>query len=123
MNRTLNSDSLREISARLEQAHQALERRYPGPAGERQPVHVVYGGAHLFRAGTARRLGELALKSLDDYAPDFVAFAKAIGLPGAHGLPDSSDALVTIARSIASDPEAARRENPPAFFAHTIYRR
>ena len=123
MKRTLNTESLLEIAARLEQAHKAHARRYPGPSPERQPVHVVYGGAHLFRAGTARRLGELALKSLDDYAPDFVAFAKAIGLLGAHGLPDSPDALVTIARSIESDPEAARRENPPAFFAHTIYRR
>jgi len=123
MNRTLNSESLREITARLEQAHQALERRYPGPAGERQPIHVVYGGAHLFRSGTARRLGDLALKSLDEYAPDFAAFAKAVGLPGASSLPDSPDLVAAIAKSIDLDPQAARRENPAALLAHTIYRR
>jgi citrate lyase beta subunit len=32
---------------------------------ERQPVHTVYGGAHLFKRGTMQRIGELALASLD----------------------------------------------------------
>jgi len=123
MNRTLPPKSLEEIYVRLEQAHKTLLRRYPGPPDERQPVHVVYGGAHLFRSGTARRLGELALKSLDEYASDFAAFAKAIDLPGAMGLPDSPDRLAGIAKSIDADPEAARRENPAAFLAHTLYRR
>jgi citrate lyase beta subunit len=123
MNRTLPPKSLEEIYVRLAQAHQTLERRYPGPRGERQPVHVVYGGAHLFRSGTARRLGELALKSLDEYGCDFAAFAKAIDLPGAMSLPDSPDRLEGMAKSIDADPEAARRENPAAFLAHTLYRR
>lgn len=33
----------------------------------RQPVHVLYGGAHLFRAGIAARAGEVALKALDEH--------------------------------------------------------
>ncbi len=33
----------------------------------RQPVHTLYGGAHLFRAGIAARAGEVALKALDDH--------------------------------------------------------
>ena len=123
MKRTLPSESLQEISLRLEQAHKALLRRYPGPPSGRQPIHVVYGGAHLFRSGTVKRLGELALKSLDEYAPDFVTFAKAIGLAGANSLPESPDAAASIAKSIEADPEAARRENPAAWFAHTVYRR
>jgi citrate lyase beta subunit len=40
----------------------------------------VYGGADLFRADTARRLGDLALRSLEEYAPDAGALAQAIGL-------------------------------------------
>jgi citrate lyase beta subunit len=123
MRRTLPPNSLEEIHARLEQAHKALVHRYPGLPSERQPIHVVYGGAHLFRAGTARRLGELALKSLDDYAGDFAAFAKAIDLPGAASLPHLPDRLTGIAKSIEADPEAARRRNPLAFQAHTLYRR
>jgi len=123
MKRTLPQESLGEISARLELAHKALARRYPGAAADRQPIHVVYGGAHLFRAGTARKLGELALKSLDEYGADFAIFARAIGLPGADTLPDSADSVATIAKSMESDPETVRRENRAAWFAHTIYRR
>jgi len=122
MKRTLTPESLQEIATRLEHAHKALLRRYPGPPGDRQPIHVVYGGAHLFRSGTARRLGDLALKSLDEYAADFATFGKAIGLPGASGLPESSEAVASVAKSIEVEPEAARRENPAAWFAYTVYR-
>jgi citrate lyase beta subunit len=123
MKRTLPQESLQQIAVRLEQAHKLFQRRYPGMGAERQPVHVVYGGAHLFRSGTARRLGDLALRSLDEYAPDFAAFAKAIGLAGSSSLPGAADATALIARSIESDPQVARRENPDAWLAHTVYRR
>ncbi|MGA2510897.1 MAG: phosphoenolpyruvate kinase [Candidatus Acidiferrales bacterium] len=123
MKRTLPAEAVQEISKKLELAHKALQRRYPGPSSERQPIHVVYGGAHLFRAGTTRRLGDLALKSLDEYAPNFAAFAKAVGLPGAAGLPDASETAAAVAKSIEADPEVARRDNRPAWFAHTVYRR
>ncbi|MFZ0784535.1 MAG: hypothetical protein WAM67_02015 [Candidatus Acidiferrales bacterium] len=123
MRRTLSPESLQEVNTRLQQAHKALARRYPGPSAERQPIHVVYGGAHLFRSGTTRRLGELALRSLDEFAPDFAAFAKAVGVPGAAGLPDTRNAAAAIAKSIEFDSEAARQENPQAWFAHTVYQR
>jgi citrate lyase beta subunit len=45
-----------------------------------QPVHVVYGGAHLFRADTVQKLGRLALRSLEEYAADGESLAKALGL-------------------------------------------
>ena len=54
--RTLPPEALQEVNARLEQAHKAFQRRYPGPSAERQPVHVVYGGAHLFRCGDRQAL-------------------------------------------------------------------
>jgi citrate lyase beta subunit len=47
----------------------------------RIPVHVVYGGAHLFRSGTAGRLGSLALEALDAYAPTAATFAQVFKLP------------------------------------------
>jgi hypothetical protein len=123
MKRTLHPDSLSEINARLEQAHKALAKSYPGSTGERQPVHVFYGGAHLFRADTAKRLGDLAQRSLDDFAPDFAMFARALGLPGADRLPDSAEAAAAIAKSIEGNPDAARKENRVAWFAFTIYKR
>jgi citrate lyase beta subunit len=123
MKKTLPHESLQEIAERLEQAHKSLQRRYPGDAGDRQPVHVVYGGAHLFRSGTTRKLGALALRSLEDFAPDFVAFGKAVRLAGAEQLPGSQQETEAIAKAIEADPEAVRRENRPAWFAHTVYRR
>lgn len=123
MKRTLPPDSLHEIDARLEQAHKAFARRYPGATGARQPVHTVYGGAHLFRADTPRRLGELAQKSLDEYAPDFATFAKAISLGGSERLPTTPDAAERLGKAIEADPAAAKKDNWPAWFAHTVYRR
>jgi hypothetical protein len=123
MKRTLHPDSHKELTIRLEQAHKAFQKRYPGSTGERQPVHTVYGGAHLFRADIAKRLGEAAVRSLDEFAPNFATFAKILGLPGADRLPESPDAAATIAKSIDADAEAARKENRPAWFALTIYRR
>jgi uncharacterized protein DUF6986 len=40
----------------------------------------VYGGAHLFKADTAARLGATALRALDEYAPDAATLASVIGL-------------------------------------------
>jgi citrate lyase beta subunit len=123
MKRTLPQESVRDISTRLELAHKAFRQRYPGPPGERQPIHVVYGGAHLYRAGSVGRLGELALRSLEEYGADFSAFARALGLAGAEHLPDTSQAAASVAKAVESDPRAAKRENPAAWFACTVYRR
>ncbi len=41
-----------------------------------QPLHVVYGGAHLFRSKTIPKLGELARKAAEDYN-----LAEALALP------------------------------------------
>src|SRR5829696_8614382 len=46
----------------------------------RSPVHVVYGGANLFKADTPQKLGKIALGSLKTYAPDVGEFAAAMGL-------------------------------------------
>jgi citrate lyase beta subunit len=53
---------------------------HPGDPPRRQPVHVVYGGGHLFRADTAAKLGEVARRALAEYAPDAGALDAALGL-------------------------------------------
>jgi citrate lyase beta subunit len=77
---SLTADAVREAFERLRGANLAFARRYPGESGRRQPVHTVYGGAHLFKADTASRLGALALKALEEYAPTPADLAGAIGL-------------------------------------------
>ncbi|MBV8843699.1 MAG: hypothetical protein JO307_12895 [Bryobacterales bacterium] len=47
----------------------------------RQPVHVVYGGAHLFKSGTCRKLVGLAQRALAEHAPDLASFAAAFDMP------------------------------------------
>src|SRR5262245_41866435 len=52
----------------------------PDDPGQRQPVHVVYGGAHLFTSDAALKLGALARQALEEYAPDPSALAAAFEL-------------------------------------------
>ena len=72
---------LGSIVRKLKRVNDAVARAYPGESGERQPVHTVYGGAHLFRADSARKLGAVALAALDEYAPNPQTLALAFGLP------------------------------------------
>jgi len=53
---------------------------------KRQPIHTVYGGAHLFRSEIAARLGVKALETLRSCAPDPAGFADCIGLRGSEEL-------------------------------------
>ena len=46
----------------------------------RQPIHTVYGGAHLFKADTAARLGATASRVFQEHAPDPGALAAVLGL-------------------------------------------
>lgn len=55
-------------------------RRYPGESDRRQAVHTVYGGAHIFKADSAQKLGEVALRSLKEYAPDAHGLGEALGM-------------------------------------------
>lgn len=88
MNLTLTPESVSNILQRLDAAGARFRERYPGLWAERQPIHSVYGGAHLFKAGGHLRLGSLALASMDEHAPDATSFAQALGLIGdeAYGL-------------------------------------
>ena len=76
-----------EIIEPLRQANEQFAKHYPGETGRRQPVHTVYGGAHLFKSDTVQRLGSLARRSLELFAPDAATFANAIGLTGKAELP------------------------------------
>ncbi|HUS30402.1 MAG TPA: hypothetical protein VMZ53_17960, partial [Kofleriaceae bacterium] len=82
---SLPEKKLTKALDRINRAQTRFLRRYPGDTGARQPVHTVYGGAHLFSADTPKKLGELAIKSLDTYAPDAATFAEAIGIRGDLG--------------------------------------
>jgi citrate lyase beta subunit len=123
MTKSLTEESLEDLTTKLREANNSFVEIYPGETGKRQPVHTVYGGAHLFKSDSAARLGALARRSLDQFAPDFLSFAKAIELGGAEQLPASPDEDQELVSRLAIDPEQTRLENKAAWFAHAVYNR
>jgi hypothetical protein len=92
---SLTARDLGPVLEQLRRTNGNVARAFPGETGERQPVHTVYGGAHLFKADTASRLGRLALAAIHEYAPDGETLARALDLaPGV-------DAALVRARVVA----------------------
>lgn len=123
MKTSLSDSTLRNLVTPLAQANKDFGSRYPGETGKRQPVHTVYGGAHLFKSDSAGRLGGLARRSLDQFAPDYLSFARAIGLPDAETLPDSLENDDGLTARLGSSPDEVRLANKAAWLAHSIYER
>ena len=123
MKTSLSEDSLHAAAEPLSSSNQQFMTRYPGESGRRQPVHTVYGGAHLFRADLAQRLGQVAERALAENASDFVVFARALGLPSANELPDVLDYATGLKHRLENEPDDVRVENKPAWLAYTIYSR
>src|SRR5438552_3559885 len=84
MKTTLTDDDIRRATAPLDSALAAFAKRFPGDSPARQPVHTVYGGAQLFKSDTPKKLGQLALRALQEHAPDGPTFASAIGVDRAQ---------------------------------------
>ena len=80
MKRSLTNNELRAAATKLDPALTRFMARFPGDSGARQPVHTVYGGAHLFKSDTTQKLGALALRALDEYGPDATTLGDAISL-------------------------------------------
>lgn len=108
------SSALGDLSA----ANQAFAERYPGDLPARQPIHTVYGGAQLYKAGTTQKLGELAMRSLDAYGGDAFRFALALGIIAER--PSEAEALAV---AFQSDPESVRKSDSSAWLALTVYDR
>ncbi|MCL2722881.1 MAG: HpcH/HpaI aldolase/citrate lyase family protein [Polyangiaceae bacterium] len=49
----------------------------------RRPVHVLYGGAHLFKAEAPGKLGKLAASAMSTFGSNAVEFGRAVGAEGA----------------------------------------
>lgn len=97
MKTTLDVRRLDPVMSSLSVASRSFQQRYPGSAASRQPVHTVYGGAHLFRADSAAKLGRAAARHFAHYFPDFATLARALALPehevlGEYPVPNNRDA-------------------------------
>lgn len=77
---SLSDKRVSKALSKISDAQERVAARFPGDSGARQPVHTVYGGAQIFTAETARKLGDVALRSLETYAGDAQSFAEVIGV-------------------------------------------
>ena len=76
---TLTPENLAPVVATLAAENRAFMETYPGESDRRQAVHTVYGGAHLLKADSTGKLGKVALRSLQDLAPDAAALCRILG--------------------------------------------
>ncbi|HEX8289408.1 MAG TPA: aldolase/citrate lyase family protein [Pyrinomonadaceae bacterium] len=119
MNKTFSESLLKKAFSKLEKSDSSAI----AASTERSPVHVVYGGAHLFKFDTPQKLGKIALKTLDTYGPNFTEFARAMWLRGADTLPQYEQAIQNLEFQFAENEAKAKAENYNAWFARKIYER
>jgi citrate lyase beta subunit len=101
-NTSLSKSSMSELLAQLRGPNKLVMQRYPLETGRRQPVHTVYGGAHLFKSDSAVKLGAIALRTMDEYAADPFEFAAVTGI----------DAVGDLARAIHERVRAKLEREP-----------
>jgi len=80
MTTSLDAAMLVDASAALREANLAFAAAHPGEGPGRQPVHTVYGGAQLFSADSVPKLGAIALRAMNTYAPDPATLGHALGI-------------------------------------------
>ena len=80
MNTSLSEILLEKFADRLTISMADHAKYFPGESARRQPIHTVYGGAHLFKSDTAIRLGKFAERFFREYAPDATTFTNVFGI-------------------------------------------
>jgi len=104
----------------LQTANLRFQQTYPGDKPDRQPVHTVYGGANLFKADTCVKMGEIALKNLQTYAPNFVVLANVLQLNGHEHLPKQQSDIEALTKKLDGMPEVMRKQEA-AWLSYTVY--
>ncbi len=104
----------------LRTANLKFQKIYPGDKPDRQAVHTVYGGANLFKADTCVKMGDIALKNLLTYSPDFVTLSRVLKFDGYEDLPDDKKKIEKLIRKLDKMDEAQRKQHP-SWLAYTVY--
>src|SRR5689334_9325306 len=93
-------------------ANKKFQQIYPGDKPDRQAVHTVYGGANLFKADTCVKMGAIALKSLQTYAPNFAVLADTLQFSGFIELPSSDKKIEKLTKELDKMSEKKRKAHP-----------
>src|SRR5437762_2926553 len=120
MNFSIADNDKEALLSKLKNANLKFQQIYPGDKPDRQPVHTVYGGANLFKADTCVKMGEIALKSLQTYSPDFVTLSNVLMFEGSEDLPEDEKKIEKLIRKLDKMDEATRKQHPD-WLAYTVY--
>jgi citrate lyase beta subunit len=120
MHLSIEENEKETLLGKLKIANLKFQQTYPGDKPDRQAVHTVYGGANLFKSDTCIKMGEVALKNLQTFAPDFITLAKVLRLKGYEELPDSDKKSEKLLKKLEKADEAKRKKDP-AWLAHAVY--
>src|SRR5678815_2048129 len=112
MKLSISEPAATSLLTELGKANQAFQRTYPGDKPDRQPVHTVYGGANLFKSDTCIKMGEIALKNLQTYSPNFAVLANVLQLQGHDRLPRQEKEVETLTEQLEVMSEADRKKQP-----------
>ncbi|MEP7374474.1 MAG: phosphoenolpyruvate kinase [Chitinophagaceae bacterium] len=108
------------LLSKLKTANLKFQQTYPGDKPDRQPVHTVYGGANLFKSDTCVKMGEIALKNLQTYAPNFVTLADILQFKGFLDLPSSDKKVEKLVKKLDRMSEKNRRSDS-AWLSYSVY--
>ena len=117
---SIKEDEKENLLNELKSANAAFQKKYPGDKPERQPVHTVYGGANLFKSDTAIKMGEIALRNLKTYAPNFVALAKVLKLQGFEQLPHLEKDIEYLTQKLKNMSEDEKKKDS-AWLSYSVY--
>jgi len=108
------------LLGKLKIANLKFQQTYPGDKPDRQAVHTVYGGANLFKSDTCIRMGDIALKNLQTYAPDFITLGKVLKLEGHEELPDSEKKAEKLLKKLEKT-DRQKRKKEPSWLSYAVY--
>ncbi|MEI9809271.1 MAG: phosphoenolpyruvate kinase [Bacteroidota bacterium] len=120
MNFSIADNDKETLLSSLKIANLKFQQTYPGDKPDRQPVHTVYGGANLFKSDTCIKMGAIALRNLQTYAPNFVVLADVLQFKGFLDLPSSDKKIEKLVKELDRMSEKKRREYP-AWLAYSVY--
>ena len=120
MQLSINELDKESLLATLKIANLDFQQQYPGDRPDRQPVHTLYGGADLFRCDTCVKMGEIALRSLQNYAPDFAALARVLQPEESAYLPATQEEVLALSEKLEKMKESDRRREK-AWLAWAVY--
>ena len=120
MNLSITDSDKENILNHLAIANLGFQKKYPGDKPGRQPVHTVYGGANLFKSDTTVKMGDIALKNLFTYAPNFVSLAKTLQLHGFEHLPHLEKDIIALTEKLDKMEEDERKKEV-AWLSYSVY--